>query len=70
MRNVFATIATPRLLPCARAYNLQHRLNELATVLTFPAAVAVIARQKRDDPFPLGIVQQQANQGWPPIFRP
>src|SRR5574337_950617 len=54
----------------SRAHDPQNRFYEAAIVFSRPAGVAVLARQKRSDPFPLGIVQQQATQGWPPVFQP
>ena len=52
------------------AHNPQHRFNEPTIVFARPAGVAFLAGQERSNPLPLGVVQQQANQGWPPVFQP
>ena len=57
-------------LPPMGAHNPQHRFNEAAIVVSRPAGITVLARQKRSNSRPLDIVQQQATQGWPPVLQP
>src|SRR5215470_6455251 len=54
----------------ASAHKPQDSFNKQPIVLSRPARIALLARQKRGNPFPLGIVQQCATQGWPPFLQP